>query len=162
MPDDAGAEQLDPDCPIVDDDAEEGPLDAVEEALGLLEDIRERSRAVPDPNPDRLAWDMLASSESESDGEPAPVPEPPAPAPEAVVAVEPLPGPRGGDWLRVHTAHATFALDPYTSSIGCHCRRHPKCVVNRVARKRPVGFFLAWLDAANDPEFDDRERHFAA
>ena len=37
-------------------------------------------------------------------------------------------------------------------SIGCHCRHpgHRKCVLNRVAWKQPLGYFLAWLKVADD------------
>lgn len=45
-------------------------------------------------------------------------------------------------------------------SIGCHCPRHGEgCRINKVARKRPVGYFLAWLlegqTIDSGPEYKD-------
>ena len=70
------------------------------------------------------------------------------------------------DWPRCETDLAVFTLDPYSGSIGCHCK-HPAhqgsnrpCVANRVATKQPAGYFLAWLLAAHG--FPNRDTHFAA
>ena len=46
----------------------------------------------------------------------------------------------------------------HTLSIGCHCKQHKGCAVNKVSTKQPIGYFMAWLDT----KFKDRESHMKA
>ena len=66
------------------------------------------------------------------------------------------------EWLKCDTPDAGFTLNPYTFSIGCRCKHHKDCEPNRVATKLPVGWFMAWLAIAKDPEYSTRELHFKA
>ena len=54
-------------------------------------------------------------------------------------------------WNKVVLPFAMFVLDPRTLSIGCHCRRHgvSKCRINKMNTKQPIGYFFAWLAAAD-------------
>ena len=100
---------------------------------------------------------------------PPPVPPPPdPPAPGIGGPGEPRGladalAPHGGDWRRIDTDVSTFILDPYTGSIGCHCKKHGMaCKVNKVRTKSPIGFFAAWISACDDPRFATKAIHGAA
>ena len=82
----------------------------------------------------------------EEDHEPPPPPPPPPP---------PEPREAAGPWDQIITDLGKFILDPHTLSIGCHCRRHTGCGINKVGHKQPIGYFMAWLDT----KFNDRDSH---
>ena len=66
-------------------------------------------------------------------------------------------------WLVCYTPEAEFHLNPYTFSVGCHCKLHgPTCKLNRMADKQPVGYFLAWIAVGSGPLYSTRELHFNA
>ena len=68
----------------------------------------------------------------------------------------------GLPWLDCTVDNVRFILDPYTGSIGCHCKVHVGCKVNRVNTKLPIGYFGAWAAIAALPEYDTQAKHFAA
>ena len=70
--------------------------------------------------------------------------------------------PRNGEeWRRVEVEGlGTFVLDELTQSIGCHCPVHSLCRINKLATKFPVGYFMAWLAAADT--YPTKANHMAA
>ena len=86
--------------------------------------------------------------DSGGDGDPPPV------------DVGPAPEHDREEWLKIELDDARFILDPYSMSIGCHCKTHRNCRVNKVVTKMPVGYFMAWLAAAG--RFASRDEHFRA
>ena len=91
------------------------------------------------------------------------VPPPPVAPPDAVPRAPPVPRRlvEAKEWLVCEVPGARFILDPYSLSVGCHCTLHgTQCGVNKVVTKQPVGYFLAWLQAAH--LFTDAADHKAA
>lgn len=68
-------------------------------------------------------------------------------------------------WDRVNSAlWGKFVLDPVTNSVGLHCHLHgPGCRINKVLRKRPIGYFAAWALAGQSVPLgpEGRQAHMA-
>ena len=84
-------------------------------------------------------WEAFSSSSSDNDPpRPIPPPDPPRPLPDPEPP-EDQPEDVGEDegdaekeeWHKLKLGHVWLVLDPYTNSVGCHCRVHKACRINR-------------------------------
>ena len=143
-----GAAEGEPGCGPEDGDAVAGVLcDVADQMEEGLEHMRHWG----------VCSDTSSSSESSAEeGEPRGPPGGPTGGPPGG-----LPGDgdgaghHGGPWDRLDVPGlGHFVLNPLTGSIGAHCHRHgPLCRINKVAHKRPLGYFLAWLHHGHSSKF---------
>jgi len=110
--------------------------------------------------------------------EPAPNPAqpPPPPAHDAQVVALALAAPAPAEgrqlerqprtpWARVEIpGFGTFVLNEAGPSIGCLCPVHGlTCRISKLAKKHPLGYFIAWLEAADRYTGEEgRDSHMAA
>lgn len=66
-------------------------------------------------------------------------------------------GQAGDPWNHISFPGGKLVFDPFRMSYGAHCPAHPSCRVNRVVSKRPIGFLVAWLSAADS--YADAKAH---
>jgi hypothetical protein len=56
-------------------------------------------------------------------------------------------GPAGGVWSSIDVLdYGKLVLNPYDMSYGAHCAEHgATCRINRVIKKRPIGYLVRWM-----------------
>lgn len=102
---------------------------------------------------------------SAASSEPPALPPPPAPqeAPDAAAIIPRLPRGRDGrpwqSWVIGQWGYIVFDSD--RDSLGAHCNvcSHGLCRANKICRRYPLGYLVAWLQAGHLPDVQTRQDH---